>query len=103
MNESDFLLNIGNKIAYQMLPSKIFGMFATGKPIINVIGHPDDATMPYFSCYNNSIDIKEYEPSVNDEELLLKKIKEKYKTPLVDRSDLFSDFKPEVICNLLLQ
>lgn len=102
MNKSDFLLNMGNAVAYDMLPSKVFGMFATGKPIINVITHPKDATLPFFEKYNHSINIKEYKK----EEQKTSKVKEELellnRTALHNTDGMFDDFKPETICNIIL-
>lgn len=99
---SDFLLNIGNAIAYSMLPSKVFGLFATGKPIINVITHPKDATLPFFERYNHSIDIREYCRSVEDANMLAKAMVQMLNTPPCDAVGLFDDFTPETICEEIL-
>ena len=103
MGHSDFMLNIGNKLAYNMLPSKVFGMFATGKPIINVVNHPQDTTIPFFERYNHSIEIKEYAPDLDRPELLAEEMKKLICEPLRDSKDLFDDFKPETICDIILK
>lgn len=102
-DNSDFLLNIGNAIAYSMLPSKVFGLFSTGKPIINVINHPKDATFPFFKRYNHSIDIKEYSPSPEDVNNIVEGIKKMMITPRKVVNGLFDDFKPETICDEILE
>ena len=102
MGRSDFLLNLGNVIAYDMLPSKVFGMFATGKPIINVIGHPDDATLPFFERYAHSIDIREYEHELFDTERLAESMRGMLNSPLRESEGLFDDFKPERLCGIIL-
>ena len=102
LDHSDFVLNIGNAIAYNMLPSKIFGIFATGKPIINMITHPKDATRPYFERYNHSIDINEYSMSKDDANTLAAGILKMKNLPLRDVTGLFDDFKPETICDFIL-
>lgn len=101
MQQADFLLNIGNAIAYDMLPSKVFGMFATGKPIINVITHPQDATLPFFERYNHSIDIKEYLQESSAAEELASGITRLQNTPNKVGESLFEDFKPLSICNII--
>ena len=103
MNSSDFLLNIGNAIAYNMLPSKVFSLFATGKPIINIITHPLDATLPYFERYNNSIDIKEYDKSFDNEIVLFGGLNNAKKMPVKSIESKFDDFKPETICDLIIK
>ena len=100
---SDFLLNIGNAVAYTMLPSKVFGMFATGKPIINIIAHPLDATLPFFARYNYSLDIKEFENNGDDDRFLASKIDEFLNSSSHMNDNLFNDFMPETICNLIMK
>lgn len=102
MVNSDFLLNIGNSIAFDMLPSKVFGMFSTGKPIINVINHIKDATLPFFEQYNNSIDIRECQKSKDDIEILRNGINSKIHSALKNAEGLFDGFKPEIICDEIL-
>lgn len=47
---SDFLINIMNQYS-TLVPSKIFELFSTGKPIINVMTNSDDGSMEYFDKY----------------------------------------------------
>lgn len=103
MENSDLLLNIGNAVTYTMLPSKVFGMFATGKPIINVIMHPQDAIQPYFEMYHHSIDIREYQKNQADSELLANGISEMLNASLRDTKGLFDDFTPEAICKIIME
>lgn len=49
MLSSDVLLNISN--TKTMVPSKIFELFSTGKPIINVVANRDDPSLEYFERY----------------------------------------------------
>ncbi|MDD4780999.1 MAG: hypothetical protein PHT02_10445 [Tissierellia bacterium] len=50
MSETDFLVNISNDYN-SIVPSKIFELFATGKPIINFISREDDYSLRYFEKY----------------------------------------------------
>lgn len=59
LKQSDFILNIGNKNTYSMLPSKIFKSFLSGKPIINVIRSKKDISIKYFEEYAHSLNIFE--------------------------------------------
>lgn len=102
MDNSDFLLNIGNAVTYSMLPSKVFGMFATGKPIINVITHPEDATLPYFKRYNHSINVCEYQKNKAEASMLANEISKMKDAPLKESDGLFGDFKPEKICEIIM-
>ena len=102
LDNSDFLLNIGNRIAYEMLPSKIFSLFATGKPIINMITHPKDASLPFFDRYKNSVGIREYYRDPNDVTLLADFIESKRGVEPINVNTLFDDFTPAFLCNLII-
>lgn len=60
LNKSDFILNIGNKITYNMIPSKIFQIFSTNRPIINCVKNMNDSSVVYFEKYGHFINIEEY-------------------------------------------
>lgn len=64
INEADFLVNITNK-GTKMLPSKIFQLFSSGKPIINVINDKNEASIPYFESYPLKISIEETEKNID--------------------------------------
>lgn len=57
--QADMLLNIGNSIT-NMMPSKIFDYFATGKPIINVQKIEHCPANPYFAQYPLQITLNEF-------------------------------------------
>lgn len=59
LKQSDFVLNIGNKNTYLMLPSKIFKSFLSGKPIINIVKNKDDISLRFFNEYGHSLNIIE--------------------------------------------
>lgn len=103
MSQSDFVLNIGNKTTPHMLPSKVFSVFALGKPIICVINNPEDTSIPYLQKYGNIIEIKAYENNIdNDVKMLI----EKLSNPLViDHNTMkrkFIDFTPAYNCDVIL-
>lgn len=50
MMNTDFIVNIGNKNV-NAVPSKIFELFSTGKPLINFINDENDMTKSYFELY----------------------------------------------------
>ena len=102
MIQSDYVLNIGNAIAYNMLPSKVFGMFAIGRPIINIVNHPNDATLPFFERYNNSFNLLQY-TNRDETSALADYIMANYNAPLRDTTGMFDDFTPEKICDLILR
>ena len=48
LKRADLLLNITNKNTINMLPSKIFQLFAAQKPILNFVKNRNDCSLPYF-------------------------------------------------------
>lgn len=50
MQETGFLVNIGNDTAYQ-LPSKVVEYVSTGKPIVNIARRSDDSSAAFFARY----------------------------------------------------
>lgn len=50
---SDYVVNVSNANTYNMIPSKIFQLFATGKGIINLCFDPRDKSLPYFNRYGH--------------------------------------------------
>lgn len=56
---ADILLNICNKTD-NIVPSKIFELFSTGKPIINVINNREDISLDYFKKYPLTFNIYEW-------------------------------------------
>ena len=49
-NRADVLLSLGNAYDNQM-PSKLFGYFATGKPVLHLAASESDPTLPYLARY----------------------------------------------------
>ena len=66
--KADILLNIGNSIS-NMVPSKIFDYFATGKPIVNVQKIENSPDTEYFEKYPLQFTLKEYENRMDFENL----------------------------------
>lgn len=58
---ADFLLNISNKITYNMIPSKIFQQLAAHRPILNFVTHPEDFSVRYFEQCGYALRVNEYE------------------------------------------
>lgn len=65
LKQADFVLNIGNAVTFQMLPSKIFKSFLSGKPILNFVKKENDASLEYFDQYGHSLSIFEFNPDEN--------------------------------------
>jgi len=57
---ADFILNISNTFS-NMVPSKIFELFATGKPIINIVKTTEDTSAKYFEKYPSVCNVNEWE------------------------------------------
>lgn len=49
-NRADVLVSLGNTYDNQM-PSKLFGYFATGKPVLHLAASDTDPTLPYLARY----------------------------------------------------
>lgn len=60
MLTSNYVVNIGN-INMEAVPSKIFELFSTGRPIINLISNKNDVTKIYFDLYPNVFEINTFE------------------------------------------
>lgn len=67
ISSADYLVNLGNKITYDMIPSKIFQYFASCKPVINFISHKDDKSLCYFKKYPSNLNIFEYENNISED------------------------------------
>ena len=94
----DCVLNVGNKITTDMLPSKLFQVFATGKPIIS-FNKKEDKSIEYLRDYGNSI-LLSYDCFENDYKLLEESIE---LLNAVDNSRKGWDlFTPEKIAEVLL-
>ena len=58
---TDILVNIGNNIS-NMVPSKIFEYFSSGKPLINTYKNIDCPTIEYFNRYPLAFNMYERDP-----------------------------------------
>lgn len=61
MQHADVLINIGNTID-NMLPSKIFEYFSTGKPVVHIQKLTDCPCAAYMEKYENALILSESEP-----------------------------------------
>lgn len=97
IREADILINFGNKITYDMIPSKIFQYFASCKPIINIVSHKEDAALSYFEKYSLVCNIFEFENMFEKDAEELKSFILSEKENLLrpeDVSDLYHESKP---------
>lgn len=96
MKKSDLLLNISNALLYKLLPSKIFIMFSTGKPIVNIVNNAEDCSLPYFDKYGNvlSVNALKIDTENADPSHLIGKT--------VNADELFIKYQPSTIAKILL-
>lgn len=99
--KADMLLNIGNAIS-NMVPSKIFDYFATGKAIVNVQKIENAPDVEYFEKYPMQITLPEYSGEIQSEKLyeFIKENKGRH----LDYSrvkDLYYTATPEYVASLI--
>ncbi len=99
--KADMLLNIGNAIS-NMVPSKIFDYFATGKAIVNVQKIENAPDIEYFEKYPLQITLPEYSGEMQPEKLyeFIKENKGKH----LDYSrvkDLYYTATPEYVAGII--
>lgn len=103
LGQSDFLLNVGNKLTATMIPSKIFQMFAAKRPIIFCVSSPQDKSLPYFERYGYTCFVEEYNNQVDkDLDKLSEFIKENYQKVVDVEDSLFEKSTPRYICAKIL-
>lgn len=96
MNQADLLLNISNLLLYKLLPSKIFTMFSTGKPIVNIVNNMEDCALPYFRKYKNVL-------SINAKNIDIMESNPQHLIGVeVNADKLFNDYTPYIISKNLL-
>ena len=99
--KADMLLNIGNAIS-NMVPSKIFDYFATGKPIVNVQKIENAPDVEYFEKYPMQVTLPEYTGEIQAEKLyeFIKDSKGK-KLDFAQVKDLYYTATPEYVATLI--
>ena len=100
LSKSDFLLNMANKNSSKMIPSKIFLLFAAGKPIIDWVQSSDDVSIEYFTRSKNSLLLFSWKNSNLKEQLehfLFSK-------NIIESNDLaFYDCTPDYVASRLVE
>ena len=102
--DADFLLNLSNRVTYTMIPSKIFQMFSTCQPIINMVANEKDASLGYFAKYPAAVNIPEYEKNLETDVQKISEFMENMNDFDVDFEKVrntFSDNTPETFCDIL--
>lgn len=75
MADADYLVNIGNTLAY-MVPSKIFEYMSFQKPIISTVKVPGDPCVPYLNLYGRALLLNEKDTVTDNAALLRAFVKE---------------------------
>lgn len=96
----DILINVGNKIT-DMLPSKIFQMFMTGKPIIHFAKSKDDCCNEYMERYGNTLIIYEEDDLDYSLNRLLEFLKDYKIVPIEKVKEIFKENTPKYQANLI--
>lgn len=102
---TDFLINITNEYN-AIVPSKIFELFALGKPIVNIV-NKDDGSLTFFEkyqlnyniCYNNDVEKKK---CVDNLWTFIQKTRGK----ILDYNTLYSTYfecTPEYMCQQIIK
>lgn len=101
MYHSDYIINISNS-SPNMVPSKIFEMFSTGKPIINVVSNKNDIAIGYFNRYPAVINILEWESDYKQVQCLIEFLKTQHKKKFSIDSikEIFIENTPAYTVNL---
>lgn len=101
MRKSDFLLNISNKVTANMVPSKIFQMFSTGRGIINYVQSKEDVSAKYFERYGFFFEIDQWKMREFDYDILTTWISENYGVICDIKENEFKSCTPEYFVSLL--
>lgn len=96
----DYFINVGNSII-DMLPSKIFQMFMTGKPIIHFAKSKEDCCNEYMESYGNALIIYEEDDLDYSLNRLLEFLKDYKIVPIEKVKEIFKENTPEYQANLI--
>ena len=106
--KANFLINIMN--AYEaIVPSKIFELFSTGKPILNFITQGDDGSLSYFEKYPLSYTVDWINTDADNKNGIIERLSEFIDTrrndyiSVSDVSELFAQCTPQYVANQIIQ
>ena len=102
MQQADFLINISNS-TQNIVPSKIFELFSTGKPILNFISNKNDISKTYFDKYPSVCTLSEWD-GVEKQVASLREfiLKEKGKHYAIEElQEKFVENTPEFTVNII--
>lgn len=98
---ADVLLNICNKTHYTSLPSKIFQLFASGKPILVVKRNSVDMSLPYFEKYSNICMVNEGDCSEETLTQVSRCLENRHDVAVSSQLKMFDKYTPKYICDLI--
>ena len=104
-NSADVLVSLGNAYDNQM-PSKLFGYFATGKPVLHLAVSESDPTLPYLARYPLALVLHAGEGVTSGVVAKLDKwlhdVKGKH-LPFAEVAKLYPEFTPEKVAEAFLR
>ena len=87
---------------FHLVPSKIFQLFASGKPILNYVFDRNDVSLPYFERYENTYWV--YDDEANSEVTVTKLAEALQKKWLpLNVDELYRGNMPEVVAEKILR
>lgn len=101
LQSADILLNVCNETHNTSLPSKIFQLFATGKPILVIKRNENDSSLPYFEKYGNVCYAQEGNNTPEVINSVESFVKRKTCISVLDQNDIFYKYTPSYICDLI--
>lgn len=102
IDHADWVVNISNKRDFRLVPSKIFQLFASGKPILNYVFDRNDVSLPYFERYENTYWV--YDDEANSEVTVTKLAEALQKKWLpLNVGELYRGNMPEVVAEKILR
>ena len=102
LKKADWVVNISNERDYHLVPSKIFQLFASGKPVLNYMFNREDVSIPYFERYKNTYTV--YDDQADDEatvEALVKALQKQW--PLVHADERFRENTPTFVAKKIVE
>lgn len=101
---ADFVVNLSNKNTPEMIPSKIFQLFSSLTPILNVVENPFDKSLPYFEKNNFACNIYAYKKDVpTDINVVVRFINDLYGRKQVRNrvESFYEESKPSYVADLM--
>lgn len=102
LQNADWVVNISNERDFHLVPSKIFQLFSSGKPILNYMFNRADVSIPYFKRYKNTYTV--YDDQADDAVTLAALVETlKKKWPSVNADAEFQENTPEYVAKRIIE